>query len=105
MRPPSRSPPPPPVAPFGPVLEIALLVWLTYKLAGLATERGRSWAWGGLGALAWLGGEGVGFAVGLAAGAGRGAALAGVACAALGAIAAYAFVRSLPRLPDDAQAP
>jgi hypothetical protein len=77
------------------VLEIIFLIWFVRKLSGIATEKGRSGGWGGLGALFWIGGEILGGGIGFALEAGPAAYLLALMFAAGGAVAAYAVVRSL----------
>ncbi len=79
------------------MLEILFLARFVRRLAAIAKEKGRSGTWGGLGALLWFGGELFGFVLGAAVtdDLGPAAYLLALVCAALGATAAYAIVKSL----------
>jgi hypothetical protein len=77
------------------MLEILFLLFFCRRLANIAKAKGRSGAWGGLGAAFWIGGEIVGVGIGLAADAGMGAYLLALVFAVVGAIIAYVIVKNL----------
>jgi len=89
------------------MIEIIVLIMFVRNLARTAEQKGRSKAWGGLGAAGWLGGEVMGGVVGGIAGAESGAiyglALVG---AVIGSVVAYVIVKNLaPVSPPDLGAP
>jgi hypothetical protein len=65
------------------MIEILVLMNLCRKLSAMAAEKGRSRGWGALGALAWFGGEVIGFLIGVALDLGAGAYVVALVCAAI----------------------
>ena len=88
------------------MLEIFFLRWFYRHLADLAEQKERSRAWGALGVAMWIGGEILGFLIGLAGGgtevSGYGFALG---FAAISAGLAYVVVRALPEMAPPEEAP
>jgi uncharacterized membrane protein YeaQ/YmgE (transglycosylase-associated protein family) len=79
------------------MIEILCLLWFCRMLASIARDKGRSGAWGALGAVLWIGGEIGGAVVGaLQGGQGGGLYLMAILGAAVGATIAYALVAALP---------
>jgi hypothetical protein len=81
------------------VIEIIVLFKLVRGLASMAEAKGRSQAWGGLGAALWIVGEISGFVLGAALSGGDGEGgmyVLGLFGAAAGALVAYLVVLSLP---------
>jgi hypothetical protein len=77
------------------MLEIIFLVWFVKKLAAIATSKGRSPGWGGLGALFWIVGEITGLAIGMSMDLGAGGYLFALVGAGAAAVVAYVIVNSL----------
>src|SRR5437879_41025 len=77
------------------MIEILVLMNLCRKLSAMAAEKGRSRAWGGLGALAWFAGEIFGFIVGIALDLGAGAYALALLLAAIGMTIVWFVVRGM----------
>lgn len=79
------------------MLEIFFLIWFGRKLAGIASEKGRSKGWAALGVCFWIGGEFMGFIVGALLGAQQlGAYGLAILIAIAGAVVSYVVVKALP---------
>lgn len=78
-----------------PMLEIILLVWAGRKLARIASERGRSGGWAGLGIGLWIVGELIGFVIGAMLGLDLGAYFIAILLAAGGLGIAFLIVSNL----------
>ncbi|MBI5547262.1 MAG: hypothetical protein HY901_25550 [Deltaproteobacteria bacterium] len=80
------------------MLEILCLVWFGRRLAEILAGKGRSKGWVALGILFWVGGELMGGVVGQLLGLGLGGYGLAILFAVIGALVAYAIVKSLPPL-------
>jgi len=78
-----------------PMLEIFLLIWAGRKLARIASERGRSGGWAGLGIGLWIAGELIGFVIGAMLGLDLGAYFIAILMAAVGLGIAFLIVSNL----------
>ena len=79
------------------MLEIIFLIWYGRKLANVAAARGRSRGWAALGVGFWIGGEIIGIIVGSLLGLELGVYLMALCLAAIGAVAGWMIVSSLPQ--------
>lgn len=77
------------------MLEIFLLIFISRKLAAIATEKGRAKGWGALGVGFWILGEVMGLVVGGAMNLGAGAYGMALLFAGIGAGVAFAVVKGL----------
>lgn len=78
------------------MLEIMFIIWISRKLAEVASGKGRSKGWGALGAGFWILGELMGFIIGAILGLGLAGYLVAIVFAGLGAFVAHTIVKSLP---------
>ena len=80
------------------MIEVIVLFKLVRGLSAMAEKKGRSTAWGGLGAVLWIGGEIFGFILGavLTGDDEGGMYVLGLCGAVAGALTAYLIVLSLP---------